>query len=203
MWPFGRKRAERRERDMAERAHLCENPPRAHSVREEYLHLVTRQCKCGGDYETLDHTLRYLKGQPRDVIEARCTRCRVFRCFVYDITFFFGKSDDEICRTTPSELLDVMDWAHHGYSCLHQGSAATGEGSAVRAERQDRLLQDAIWAFEEMLKFYPSNGNYPFPIGFFNHKAVHHSQLRLRYPRHLISDAVGAARARLRKIEQD
>jgi hypothetical protein len=189
-WPFGRRKKQRKAREVAAAAHFCENPLPAHSVREEYLYLATRLCKCGGRLSAFDHALRYYKGQPRDVIQAGCSRCRGFYCFVYDISFFFGKEDDEIDTHAPSRILDVMDWAHHGYTCLHQSAHASGE-------RQDELLEDAIWAFEEMLKFYPTNGSYPFPHAFFNHQAVEYSNLRNRYPRHLPIDALNAAKARL------
>jgi len=195
MWFFGRRKREKNARILAASAHLCETPLAAHSVREEYLYLATRQCRCGGHYEAFNHELRYCKGQPRDVIEARCVRCRSFYCVVYDIAFFFGKQPDEIDRHTPSELLDVMDWSHHGYTCLHQCESASGE-------RHEQLLQDAVWAFEEMLKFYPSNGQLPFPTSFFNHRAVATSHLRSRYPRCLVDEAVAAARSRMGRIDR-
>ena len=192
MWPFSSKRRrEQKAREAAATAHICENPSQAHSVREEYLHIATRLCKCGGRIEGYEHTLRYFKGQPRDVLQVRCTRCGAFSCFVYDIAFFFGRSLDAINKEQPSEMVDIMDWAHHGYTCLHQSLEAT-------SDRQDQLLEDSIWAFEEMLKFYPSNGNYPFPTAFFTHRATSAEQLRLRYPRHLALDALHEARARLK-----
>jgi len=193
MWPFGRKKKERKAREVAATAHACDNPLKPHSVREEYLYLATRLCTCGSRLDVIDHALRYHKGQPRDVIQARCRRCRAFHCFVYDITFFFGKEGDEIDHHTHSELLDVMDWAHHGYTCLHQSAYAT-------EERQDQLLEDAIWAFEEMLKFYPTNGQYPFPPAFFAHQAVHYSKLRGRYHKSLVEEALNAARSRLKEL---
>jgi len=193
MWPFGRKKNKYKAREIAATAHVCEHPLKSHSVREEYLYLATRLCKCGSRLEVLDHELRYYNGQPRDVIQARCPRCRAFHCFVYDISFFFGKDDDEVDRHTHSELLDVMDWAHHGYTCLHQSTHAS-------EDRQDRLLEDAIWAFEEMLKFYPANGEYPFPQAFFAHQAVPYSKLRHRYPKSLVEDALAAARSRLKEL---
>jgi len=190
MWPFNtKKRRERKAREAAATAHTCENPNHAHSVREEYLHIGTRSCKCGGRYEGYEQTLRYHKGEPRDVLQVQCTRCKAFSCFVYDISFFFGKPPEGIDKERPSELVDIMDWAHHGYTCLHQSLDMSGD-------RQDHLLEDAIWAFEEMLKFYPHNGNLPFPAAFFNHRAVSAEHLRTRYPRHLAVNALNEARSR-------
>jgi len=192
MWPFSKRNKQRKAREIAATAHICDNPLRAHSVREEYLYLSRRLCKCGGDLETLDHALRYHKGQPRDVIQVTCLRCRSFYCFVFDISHFFGKEPPDIDKHVHSSLLDVMDWSHHGYTCLHLSDHAP-------AAREDQLLQDSVWAFEEMLKFYPANGNYPFPDAFFNHKALPYSTLRKRYPRALLSHAMRTARARLGK----
>jgi len=194
MWPFSKKR-EQKARQIAASAHTCENPPRAHSVREEYLHIATRLCKCGNRLESFDHALRYHNGRPRDVILARCTRCRALHCFVYDISFFLGKPPEAVDKGGPSEILDVMDWAHHGYTCLHQSMQATGD-------RLDQRLEDAIWSFEEMLKFYPVNGSYPFPTAFFNHRAVSSAHLRTRYPRHLATEPMTAARARFGKCDR-
>ena len=190
MWLFGRRNKERKAREIVATAHLRENPMQAHSVREEYLYLSTRRCKCGGRLEAYDHILRYNNGQPIDVIPTNCTRCAGFYCFVFDISFFHHKDEDKIDRHAHSETLDVMDWAEHGYNCLHKSVHSSGV-------RQDQFLQDAIWSFEEMLNFYPANGKYPFPNAFFNHQAVDYSHLRERYPRRLIDEAVNAARTRL------
>jgi len=190
MWPFSSRKKARSLDD----AHACENPRAAHSVREEYLHVTTRLCKCGARLEGHSHELRYHDGLPRDVLHARCTRCRSFYCFVYDITSFFAKSNEEIGKTEQSELLDIMDWAHYGFTCLHQSVDATGE-------RQYQLLEDAIWAFEEMLKFYPPNGSLPFPTAFFAHTAVSVDHLRSRYPRHLVNEAINAAKTRTDKCD--
>lgn len=192
MWPFGKRKKDRKACEFAATAHVCDDPLRAHSVREEYIYLATRLCKCGGPLETFDHALRYYRGQPRDVIQTKCTRCAAVCWFVFDISFFFGKDPEEIDAHAHSAILDVMDWAHYGYTCLHRAS------SSVPA-RQDHLLQDAIWAFEETLKFYPANGRYPFPHAFFNHHALGYSQLRDRYIRDLPEEAVNVANARLRE----
>ncbi len=192
MWPFTKRAKERKAHQIAAIAHVCENPIRAHSIREEYLYLATRLCKCGSRLEAFDHALRYHKGSPRDIIQARCMRCHSFHCFVYDISPFFGKAQEDLDTQAHSELLDVMDWAHHGYTCLHLSTRSSGL-------RQDQLLEDSIWAFEEMLKFYPANGRFPFPHAFFSHQAIHYSHLRDRYPRYLICEALNAAKARLGK----
>ncbi|NQT21211.1 MAG: hypothetical protein HQ592_16000, partial [Planctomycetes bacterium] len=77
------------------------------------------------------------------------------------------------------------------YTCLQRAAPAPDA-------RPPHMLQDPIWAFEEMLKFYPPNGRYPFPRAFFNHQASDYATLREHYPRHLPEEAANTANSRLR-----
>jgi hypothetical protein len=125
--------------------------PYARSIAEEHLYMELHPCRCGESTVTAStHGSMQAEQGLASEHTGRCTGCGEFRRFVFRLPGLAPQHTDRYGGPDPSQIIDAGEWRMVSLAYL-------GHAQKVR-DRPDELrraLEEALAAYQEMMKFIP------------------------------------------------
>lgn len=169
--------------------------PVSRTTAEAHLYLELHGCECGEPAFAPESAIVVLAdGDLGQRYSGTCPGCGAEREFVFRLPqeptlpsssgFAFGGAQ-------PSELIDPGEWLLVADSYAKQAPGAVGEITGEQAQRAAVLLERAVAALDEVLKFVPDAADEVPPVAFFT---VRGRDLHRRTPGRFRRDRLVAVR---------
>ncbi|HET9258246.1 MAG TPA: hypothetical protein VFO16_24035 [Pseudonocardiaceae bacterium] len=125
--------------------------PYARSVAEQYLYMSLHPCQCGESRTNngLQALVQTEQGQA-DKHTGVCVGCGRDRQFVFRIPGLAFSRNGKYGGTEPSQIIDAGEWRLVALSCMGRLEQVGNQPG-----RRREVLEEALAAYGEMLKFIP------------------------------------------------
>jgi len=172
--------------------------PYARSFAEQYLYMELHPCQCGESLITAkSHALLQAEQGLADQHTGICTGCGRNRRFVFRVPGLAPQHSDRYGGPEPSQIVDAGEWRLISLAYM-------GELDNVR-DRPDQLrevLQVALAAYQEMLKFIPPGQQEMPESAFFTERGrqIKVGEPPMSFTRSFLEAMIDAARGELAAI---